>query len=166
MTGFRKRASAWVGVACALLAAPACGTDAQGVGDCREVEQARCAAAASCGIVDDVGSCQRFYRDHCLHGTTTASPGAPAVDDCAQAILAAGDCAGNEELCVAPMTSTNACSLILKPELLTECRFLSPNPVPQGEGGAPATAGAGGQGATDPGSAEGGTPATGGVGTG
>ena len=37
-----------------LVSATGCGTDAQGVDDCREIEQARCEAAKSCGLISDV----------------------------------------------------------------------------------------------------------------
>ena len=177
MTGFRASASAFVAasVACALLTAPGCGTDAQGISDCRNIEQERCAAAANCSapgggrVVDDVGSCQRFYRDQCLHGTTTSSPGAPKVEDCVSAIRAAGECAAataetQDSLCLNGLTPDNACDAILAPERLTECRFITPTPPVEGEGGAPgATAGAGGQGNASSGDPEGGSAPVGGV---
>lgn len=161
-----------MGVACALLVAPGCGTDARGIDDCRNIEQARCAAAANCGgpngsgtVVVDVDSCQRFYRDQCLHGTTTASPGAPAVDECVRAIQAAGECAGADAACVAPLTPESACTKILRPELLAECRFLTPE-EPTGEGGASGSPdGTGGSGETS-GTGEGGSGASAGVGAG
>jgi hypothetical protein len=159
-------------VAVALLTAPGCGTDAHGVEDCRSIEAARCAAASHCSnargvpLVSDVKSCQLFYRDQCLHGTTTSPPGAGAVDDCVDAIRAAGDCAGADSdtqasLCTAHQTPDSACDLILKPELLEDCRFLSPNPS---EGGSPSvpTAGAGGQ-PDGSGSTEGGMVGAGGT---
>jgi hypothetical protein len=183
MKGFRASASASIvaSLACALLTAPGCGTDAQGIDDCRSVEQARCAAAANCpaadgagSVVDDVGSCQRFYRDQCLHGTTTGSPGAPAVDACVRAIRDAGKCAAAtveeaDSVCVAPVNVGNACEAILNPERLRECQFLAPEPGDViSEGGAPGTsAGAGGQGdMTGSGDAEGGSVAAGGVSSG
>src|SRR3954469_404725 len=77
----------------AIVTAAGCGTDAKGVDDCRDIEQARCAAAKSCGIVDDVAECQNFYRDQCLHGLAVAPPGAAAIKNCVGTIRAAGDCA-------------------------------------------------------------------------
>lgn len=176
MIGFRTSASALVatGVASALLIAPGCGTDARGIDDCRNIEQARCAAAANCGgpngtgrVVVDVDSCQRFYRDQCLHGTTTASPGAPEVDACVRAIRAAGECAAAEADCVAPLNPESACEKILSPELLTQCRFLAPNPEDvTGEGGTTGSSeGTGGSGEAT-GSGEGGSGASAGVGAG
>src|ERR1700709_2144757 len=75
-----------------LVNAAGCGTDAKGVDDCREIEEARCAAAKNCGIVDDVDECQRFYRDQCLHGLTVASPGPVLVKACVTVINEAGTC--------------------------------------------------------------------------
>lgn len=163
-----------MGVACALLMAPGCGTDARGIDDCRNIEQARCAAAANCDgpkgsgrVVADVDSCQRFYRDQCLHGTTTASPGAPAVVECVGAIQAAGECAKADAECVAPLTPESACEKILHPELLIECRFLTPKPEDiTGEGGTTGNPdGTGGSGEA-PGTGEGGSGASAGVGAG
>jgi len=179
MTGFRASASALIAasVSCALLTAPGCGTDAQGIGDCRSIEQERCAAAANCPapsggwVVEDVGSCQRFYRDQCLHGTTTGSPGAPKIAECVGAIRDAGACAAatadtQDSLCGAPFITSPevACNSILSPERLPACRFLIPDPTGISEGGAPAvTAGAGGQGNASSGEGEGGSAPAGGV---
>lgn len=151
----------------ALLTGSGCGTDARGVEDCRSIEEARCSAASHCPnakgtgtVVGDVESCQRFYRDQCLHGTTTSAPDANTVDLCVSAIRAAGDCAGAsvedaESVCATRQTPDTACEAILRPELLEDCRFLSPTET--GEGGSSGTDGTGGTGAT---SSEGGTGAT------
>jgi hypothetical protein len=175
MTGFRASASTFLAasVSGALLIAPGCGTDAHGINDCRSIEEARCAAAANCRdsrgarVVSDVGSCQRFYRDQCLHGTTTESPGGPRVDECVGAIRDAGKCAAatvdtQDADCPTSLTPDTACAAILAPEHLSACDFLSPTPVEGGEGGTPSsTAGAGGQGNTGDGEATGGTAAGG-----
>lgn len=172
----RSRASAVAflaaSVAVALLTAPGCGTDAHGVEDCRSIEAARCAAASHCSnakgipVVSDVESCQRFYRDQCLHGTTTSPPDAVSADNCVTAIRAAGDCAAadsdtQDELCAAFQTPDRACDLILQPERLDDCQFLTPTPS---EGGSPSipTAGAGGQ-PDGSGSSEGGMVGSGGT---
>jgi hypothetical protein len=143
------------------LVAPGCGTDPVGVDDCRRIEQARCAAAEACGIVDDVEACQRYYREHCLHGLAAAErPGAPAMQDCVDAIEAAGACArdaGDVALgdCPdgPPATPTDAdvtgpCDVVEAPELVEECSFLLPVPPDPmgtgGEGGAGGSSGAGG----------------------
>src|SRR5690606_1028879 len=54
----------------ALSLGGACSTDAVGIGECRDVEYARCEASVACGVIDanEVEACKRFYRDHCLHG--------------------------------------------------------------------------------------------------
>jgi hypothetical protein len=137
-----------------VLAGPGCGTDAVGIDDCREIERARCEAAAHCGVVDDVEECQRFYRDHCLHGLSVESPGAIAVENCVMVIQRAGECARDNGGVDARLTecgrvsdetvgADEACDLVLYPERAAECRFLTPNPPePSGEGGSAGEGGA------------------------
>ncbi|MEP7052736.1 MAG: hypothetical protein ABJB12_20375 [Pseudomonadota bacterium] len=124
--------------ACAftLLSAGGCGTDAKGVDDCRDIEQARCAAAKNCGLVADVGECQRFYRDQCLHGLAVSLPTSTQLKKCVATINGAGMCAmadSNIELSAcdgvtqsAPDAKT-ACDLVTNPELASECSFLAPD---------------------------------------
>jgi hypothetical protein len=111
----------------AALAAPvlaaACGTDAIGIGACREVESARCVRAPSCGIdlsrpvhpdgtAGDVDACIRYYHEQCLHGLAAPDePGAVAVKACVDAINA-GDCA-----------------IVKQPETAPSCAWLIP-PAP------------------------------------
>lgn len=157
-------------VGAVVLGSPGCGTDAVGIDDCRDIERARCEAAAHCGLVDDVDECQRFYRDQCLHGLSVESPGSIAVERCVEVIRLAGDCARDHggtdadlDDCVQEPSSETvdaetACDLVIYPERTRECRFLTPNPPePSGEGGeggqsapgasgATGEAGAGGQG--------------------
>src|SRR5882724_3002222 len=76
-----------------LVTASGCGTNAVGVDDCRSIEQARCHAGAPCGIIEDVDACDRYYRDHCLHGLATKPPAGASVSACVQVIEAAGRCA-------------------------------------------------------------------------
>ncbi len=126
-----------------------CGTDARGVEDCRHIEEARCSAAAACGAISDVGECQRFYRDQCLHGLPVASPGAPVVNACVEAIRAAGACASSSaesarQVCGSLRTPKLACDRIAQPETLPECAFLTPDAPPTSNGGAGGEAGAGG----------------------
>ena len=120
-----------------LVSAAGCGTDAQGVDDCREIEQTRCAAAKNCGIVSDVESCQRYYRDQCLHGLPVPSPGSVKLKACVDVIRAAGTCAQtvgvDAELaqCKPPLASSapelrTACDLVKEPEKTAECSFLTP----------------------------------------
>ncbi len=83
-----------------------CNTGAVGVSECREIERARCRAAAACGTVEDAEECQRFYRDHCLHGI--AAPEVPtesAGRACVTAIEEAGQCAEED-----PTMSRQACT--------------------------------------------------------
>lgn len=142
-----------------VLAGPGCGTDAVGIDDCRDIERARCEAAAHCGLIDDVEECQRFYRDHCLHGLSVESPGAIAVERCVVVIQRAGECARDHGGVDAPLSECDgrvsdetvdareACDLVLYPERAAECRFLTPNPAePSGEGGSGGEAGAPGAG--------------------
>ena len=120
-----------------LVSATGCETDAQGIDDCREIEQARCEAAAQCGLVSDVPACQRFYRDQCLHGLPVSSPGSVKVRECVTAIKAAGLCAeqagdSNTLLrdCDPPVTEgarvLTTCALVKEPEKASECSFLTP----------------------------------------
>lgn len=81
-----------------LLAAVArCGTDAVGVDACRDIETARCEAAAACGYSEtDVERCREFYQDQCLHGVENAAhtPTEQEVRDCVAAVKAVQGCAG------------------------------------------------------------------------
>jgi hypothetical protein len=123
-------------VAFALVSAAGCGTDARGIDDCRAIEQARCVAAKSCGLVSDVPACQRFYRDQCLHGLPVSEPGSVKVNECVATIQAAGACAAQAEggdsllsRCDPPITGARvltACALVNEPEKAAECSFLTP----------------------------------------
>jgi hypothetical protein len=132
-----------------LVSSPGCGTDAKGVEDCRDIERARCNAAAACGIVTDVEACQRFYRDHCLHGMASLPPSPGAVDQCVETINSAGSCAKvGEDGAMTLLTdctaasgvltatgATYACDLVKKPELADRCAVLA-GAEASGEGGA------------------------------
>jgi hypothetical protein len=117
------------------VAALGCGTDAVGVSSCRALERSRCAAAASCGF-PDVAECQRFERDHCLHGVQLEDVSSIELDACIQDIEAAGRCAEasgattaanacTPVLRAAPPTTT-ACDVIRSPEKASSCAFLVP----------------------------------------
>jgi hypothetical protein len=129
-----------------------CGTSAQGVEDCRAIEQARCTAAAACGLVEDAPQCQRFYRDHCLHGLPVVPPPRTAVEQCVAALDMLGQCvragAGKDaELvdCGVPTSSgTLACEVIRAPELAHACSFLTGKPTTPAEGGQGGEGGNGG----------------------
>ncbi|WP_437840906.1 hypothetical protein [Sorangium sp. So ce1153] len=106
-------AAALLGLGTVILATQSCGNDAVGVDACRQIERARCEAAAVCpewvstATTDDpVKTCIEFYWDQCLHGVerdhTSAGTGnaqiAPEPTDaevqaCVAAVGAARDCA-------------------------------------------------------------------------
>jgi hypothetical protein len=137
-----------------LVSATGCETDAQGVDDCREIEQARCAAAKNCGLVTDVPACQRFYRDQCLHGLPVAPPGSVKLKECVATIQAAGVCATQADGVNTPLSECDppvtrgapgvdtACDLVKEPEKAEECWFLTPG-ADAGVGGASNSAGGG-----------------------
>lgn len=127
-----------------LVSASSCGTNAVGVDECRDIERARCRAGEPCGIISDVPACERYYRDHCLHGLATKPPAAATVAACVQVIEAAGRCASNDpetllndcdEDVTAPHTGLrSACDVVAHPELASECAFLLDTP-PKDDGG-------------------------------
>lgn len=115
-----------------------CGTDAVGVAQCRTIENARCVAAAQCGLVDDVEGCQRFAHDHCLHGLPLEEePGQDMSNQCAEALLRAGRCAERSGKRSEPRScsqswfsesrATTICQLVEQPERATQCAFLTGN---------------------------------------
>ena len=142
-----------------LVSATGCGTDAKGVDDCRDIEQARCAAAKNCGTVDDVAECQRFYRDQCLHGLAVALPSSSQLKDCVQTINQAGACALGDasielrdckDVTKSAPGAKKACELVSNPELATECSFLAPNAdAGTSSGGASGASDGGSSGAED-----------------
>ena len=156
---FRASRSLLVGVlsatgSFALVSSPGCGTDAHGIEDCREIEQARCAAAVPCGIVTDQPRCEIYYRDHRLHGLPGTQPQQASIDLCVVAIHALGACAkqGGAHADIAscdPAIPTHdastVCEVIQFPERAYACSFLSATPPPEvGAGGEGGGAGSGG----------------------
>jgi hypothetical protein len=152
-----------------FMTAAGCGTDAKGVDDCRDIEEARCSADKNCGVIMNVTECQNYYRDQCLHGLPVNPPGSAAIKACVATIHAAGLCA-LEGMDTAPsdcsagnpsqsmMTSAKTtCEIVSNPEKTQECAFLMPNmdagTASAGSGGAVGSAGSGG--ATDAGGAGG-----------
>jgi hypothetical protein len=135
-----------------LVTASGCGTKAVGIDDCRDIEQARCRAGELCGLVDDVAACERYYRDHCLHGLAIAPPKGASVESCVQVIRGAGECAKTDpetplDECESTASRTGlatACDVVKHPELASECAFLTDTPPVEGEGGQ------GGTGAEEP----------------
>jgi hypothetical protein len=128
-----------------LVTASGCGTSAMGVDDCRDIQQARCRAGKACGIVDDVAACERYYRDHCLHGLATTPPAGTSVSACVDVIEAAGRCAESDreiDLNECPdvtrrkQSLTLACDVVKHPERADECSFLTDLPDVSGSAGA------------------------------
>lgn len=136
-----------------LVTASGCGTAAVGIDDCRDIEQARCHAAAACGFVSDVDACERYYRDHCLHGLPVKPPAGDSVPSCVEVIKAAGRCAEGDpsielvdcDPAVAEPKSgfTLACDVVSHPERTPECAFLSELPDEEDPGGGGAGGGTG-----------------------
>jgi hypothetical protein len=96
-----------VAIALALVAAAGCGNSANGVGACKQIEEARCAyAATNCQSGDAAiqltppyytsGSaqqaCDRYYDTACLNGLANTPPYGNSVADCVAAIQK-GPCA-------------------------------------------------------------------------
>jgi hypothetical protein len=116
-----------------------CGTKAEGISECREIEQARCSAATACGFAQ-VDDCRRYYRDHCLHGLAIEAISQAQVDACAQELDRAGRCAvaqGGATLasaCSEPVATATAasstCDVVQRPETALACAFLAPPPLP------------------------------------
>lgn len=130
------------------LVTASCSTGAVGVDDCRDIESARCRAGAACGLIHDVAACERYYRDHCLHGLATAAPSRARVAECVQVIEAAGRCAADGAdgadtslaSCQPAVTASRpglgrACDVVEYPERSNECSFLADVPEPTGGGG-------------------------------
>jgi hypothetical protein len=110
-------------LACVLVTgAAACGTAADGVDACKQIEEARCKLAPACGITleppysnagTDVDACIRYYDIACLHGLEVGNPGPTAVNACVAAI-------------------TN-CATVVAPQNNPACSWLSPVPIDAGE---------------------------------
>jgi hypothetical protein len=142
-------------VSFSLVSASGCGTAAIGVDDCRDIEQARCRAAKPCGLLTDVDSCERYYRDHCLHGLPAKLESGASAGACVEVIEAAGRCAETDatlalEDCADSIGTAKSgfkvCDVVVHPERVAECAFLSD--LPDDDTGS-AGQGAGGQSGTD-----------------
>ncbi len=125
------------GVLLPAVLASGCGPEAIGVEACRKIEEARCAAAASCGFSEeDVADCKLVYADQCLHGIENGEkrPTETEADDCVTAVTAAGACAaaGTEIMddCVSAPVVEGAgdrkpCEIVLTfAHELTACAFV------------------------------------------
>jgi hypothetical protein len=145
-------------VAAAVTVLPAgvvvwsCGTDANGIRACRQIQYARCNAAPACSPGFDTDRCMRFYRDECLVGIENPEAGSdPDPQPCVDAINLAlqcvpgGDASPGEcqslipdAACpeVAADAAATACNVILNcPEVLAACSFVQ-TPQSTADGGA------------------------------
>jgi hypothetical protein len=114
--------------AAGLMTVIACGNGANDVAACRQLEDARCVRAQSCGIdlayplhsgsspEDNIAACQLFYQDACLHGLTTWNPvTSKEVTSCLKAIQTDPDC----NTVVNPQTNA-ACAWLYPPDAGTD----------------------------------------------
>lgn len=124
-----------LGIALAPIAAAGCGSDATGVGDCKQIEEARCTAAAKCSAVSvtppyytngsGTDACIRYYDTACLHGLAGNQPGPGQLNACVQKI------------------QTGGCGVVEAPWSYPDCSWLIPPNTPEasteasvdGEGG-------------------------------
>jgi hypothetical protein len=153
------------------LALVSCGTDAQNIAECRQIEDARCEVAPSCSAGFDVDACQRFYRDACLAGTGNEDAGdvTNRIQPCIQAIQACGAAsAGADAGCPGQALHAGAtcqdtagntltptpCNIVMHcPEVLEACHWVAAPPVTAtsdaGDGGDEGDASDAGDAATD-----------------
>lgn len=115
----------------AALAATGCGSSAVGVGACKQIEEARCRAAAACPEIPltppnyDTGSavdaCIRFYDTACLHGLAVSGYSQAQVSACVAEINAstASAAAIKDAGCnfvLDPWAPPSACSWLVPPD--------------------------------------------------
>jgi uncharacterized membrane protein YgcG len=110
-----------------------CGTDAQNIQACRDIENARCEAAPACTPGFDPAACKRFYRDACLVGTsdTDADAGTPdAVSACVTAIQACGAADGGTTCPGQTLRDGALCQMLNPDQSDAGPRFLTLDPTP------------------------------------
>jgi len=118
-----------------LAAIGACGTDAVGVSECRDIENVRCEAGAYCTDFRNISACRRFQRDHCLHGLRVEDIPPSQTQACIETLRRAGECARDRGPATAPgscassieSSAQNVCDVVLQPELSEDCAFLVPD---------------------------------------
>lgn len=87
-----------------------------------------------CGFPNEQ-ECQRYQRDHCLHGTAPRAVEVVDLEGCRTALEAAQACAGDigpdtlVDACSDPIEGAStavpsACEVIVRPELAAACAFL------------------------------------------
>lgn len=129
-----------------VISSASCGTQASGIEECRQIENARCQSAAQCGLIDDVAACERYVRDQCLHGIPDdLGPSNSEVTACVEAIEDVGSCAkrlgdkADPSNCsqdsVNSATASRVCQLVERPERLEDCRFLGEFKAEKDSGG-------------------------------
>ncbi len=131
------------------FAIASCGTDAQNIDACRQIEGARCDLAPACRANFDVEACNRFYNDACLSGTGNPDAGevSALVEPCIAALkacaaadasadlgcpgqaLTVGDggpiCADSNGKAIEPTT----CNILMQcPEALAACAWVAKPP--------------------------------------
>jgi hypothetical protein len=87
-------------VALSPMAASGCGNGAIGVSDCKQIEEARCNAAAKCSGIQltppyytngsATDACIRFYDTACQHGLAGSLPGTGQLQACVAEIQDGG----------------------------------------------------------------------------
>jgi hypothetical protein len=116
-------------VALSPLAAAGCGNSANGVGACKQIEEARCSRAfAHCqdGGASDISltppyytngnseqACARYYDTACLNGLAVGTPSTTYVNDCVSAI------------------NQGSCAMVETPWNFPACSWLMPTPAPE-----------------------------------
>ncbi|WP_063752013.1 hypothetical protein [Sorangium cellulosum] len=191
LSAARRSSATWVaavslGLGAVTLATQSCGTSAVGIDACRQIETARCEAAAACpawvGSADAderVDACVEFVWDQCLHGIENAGtednpapePTGSQIEACVDAVGATRKCAADNvasmtECTAAPLVdgadgAISPCDVITKrAHALQACAFVV---EPTGTGGG---AGDGGGGGSAGGDGEGGGNGGGGGGAG
>ncbi|WP_437942170.1 hypothetical protein [Sorangium sp. So ce341] len=181
LSAARRSSATWVaavllGLGAVTLATQSCGTAAVGIDACRQIETARCEAAAACpawvGSADAderVDACVEFVWDQCLHGIENAGtedhpapePTGSQIKACVDAVGATRKCAADNvasmaECSAAPLVdgadeAISPCDVITRrAHALEACAFVDD---PTGAGGG---AGEGGGGGSAGGDGEGG----------
>ncbi|WP_437339027.1 hypothetical protein [Sorangium sp. So ce394] len=191
LSAARRSSATWVaavllGLGAVTLATQSCGTAAVGIDACRQIETARCEAAAACpawvGSADAderVDACVEFVWDQCLHGIENAGtedhpapePTGSQIKACVDAIGATRKCAADNVASMAECSAAppadgadgalSPCDVITRrAHALKACAFVVD---PTGAGGG---AGDGGGGGSASGAGEGGGNGGGGGGEG
>ncbi|MFT3773051.1 MAG: hypothetical protein QM820_47320 [Minicystis sp.] len=110
-----------------------CGTDAQNIEACRQIESARCDLAPACSADFDVDACKRFYRDACLNGTGNPDAGdlnalvppcIAALQACSAGAATDGSCAGQ------PLRAGAICQILDANGVDGGARYVTLDPTP------------------------------------